>query len=115
MNAQMGNDFETVNSRNFILNKLNGDLAARLHALKEELDFSTKSAEQYKTRMENACAEQRSLTTELKASRQKFTLIENEMFDLKSKLDANQMENENLLIELHEQKVRENSIHSISI
>ena len=43
MNSQMGNDYETLNNRNLILNKLNNELIVRLSSLKEEFELNTKS------------------------------------------------------------------------
>ena len=93
MNSQVGNDYETVNSRNLILNKLNVELIARLSSLKEECELNTKSTEQYKYRMECMLNEQQVLASDLKAYKTKCVTLEKEVNDFKSKLDTNQMSN----------------------
>ena len=55
--------------------------------------------------MEYMLKEQQSLTSDLKGHKHKCESLEKEISDLKSKLDTNQINNENLEHELHEQKV----------
>lgn len=105
LNSQMGHELEQLNNRNACLNRVHYELNAKMNTLSDENEQNSKCIEQYKTRIESLMSENKSLATDVKMFKSKCSTYENEIFNLKSQIETNEFDKENLMIDLNEQKV----------